>query len=116
MADMEDMFFFATSFNQPVGSWNVSQVIDIKAILSDGAFEPCVKASMARSWAGWLGTHPADASATCPSCSLHLRHRCPSTNVELVCMAEVCVPGGADDGARQHGRKQTCESGYVGRA
>ncbi|OLQ04657.1 hypothetical protein AK812_SmicGene12226 [Symbiodinium microadriaticum] len=92
VTDMEHMFFHATSFNQPIGSWNVSQVIDIKAILSDGAFEPCVKASMARSWAGWLGTHPADAGATCPSCSLHLRHRCPSTNVELACMAEVCEP------------------------
>ena len=70
------MFYLAKAFNQPIGTWNVglASQFDIHLILSDAAFEPCIKASIARSWAGWLDgwqlEHAEDALSACPSCSL----------------------------------------------
>ena len=84
---MAGMFYLAKAFTQPIGTWNVglASQFDIHLILSNAAFEPCIKASIARSWAGWLDgwqlEHAEDALAACPSCSL--QQGCPSEEVQL---------------------------------
>ena len=80
VTNMDYMFVNAQAFNQPIGSWNVSLASqsDIEAILSHDAFEPCIKASIARSWAGWLDgwrcERAEDALAACPSEEVQLTY------------------------------------------
>ena len=97
VTDMNYMFYGASAFNQPIGTWNVGAAsqFDIQRILSSHhAFEPCIKASIARSWARWLDgwqlEHAEELIAACPSCSL--QQGCPSEEVQFACVAGSCQP------------------------